>query len=135
MNPKWNPTIKTLVKNLEYIEKQNPAKMNSVPLSKVGFKWFWNFKDNGWLDVQRSESDGRSHIVYLTPAGKRILTVLQSIKMAEYLLCHRCGIPIDKFFKVPNKEWEKVTGDECDQVICKFCYTKMKENQYKITIK
>jgi hypothetical protein len=126
MKPLWNPTIKTLVKNLEFIEKNSPCPMNSIPMSKMSFHWYFNFKDNGWLDVTRSEDDGRSHLVRLTAEGKKLLETLKLIKDADQIMCHRCGEPIDHFFRVPNAEWKRVTGNAHDQVICKSCFDKIK---------
>lgn len=128
MLPRWNPTIKTLVKNLQYIKDQNPAKMDSLPLChSLGYKWAWKFQDLGWLRIERSEEDGRCHLTWLTNKGQKLLTILKEVQSADFLACHKCGETIDKFFKVPNKEWKRVTGDEHDQVICKNCYEKMKK--------
>lgn len=131
MKPLWNPTIKTLVKNLEFIEKNSPCPMNSIPYSKVSYNWYWVFKDLGYFEVTRSKEDGRLHLVSLTYGGEKLLALLKEIANADHLPCHKCGTPIDKFFRVPNKEWKRVTGDEDDQVICRSCYEKMKLDMVK----
>ena len=127
MNPKWNPTIKSLVKNLEYIQEKNPAKMNSIPFSySLGYKWAWNFKNSGWLRIERSRDDGRAHLVWLTEKGEKLLADLKAIRTADHLPCYKCNAPIGRFFRVSNNEWKRVAGDEHDRVICKDCYEKMK---------
>lgn len=133
VTPKWNPTIKTLVRNLELIKNSNPAKMDSLPLChSLGYKWAWIFKDKGLLRIKRSTEDGRCHLTWLTDEGHKLLTMLQKIQHADFLACHRCGELIDKFFKVSNKEWKQVTGDAHDQVICKSCYNKLKNKQVRM---
>jgi hypothetical protein len=128
LNRSYNPTIKTLVESLEHIRSNQPIAMDTIPLCRhAGYKWLWGWKDFGIVIIERSEEDGRSHIVSLTSYGKDVLKILQQLKNANNLKCHKCNEAIEKFFKVPNREWKKVTGNEHDQVICKSCFDKMRK--------
>lgn len=124
----FNPTLKTLLAVFEHIAEHQPVPMDTIPLCRsAGYKWLWGMKDNGWLHIERSKKDGRSHLVRLTVEGLNVWSMLQKIKDADNIKCHKCGEHIARFFKIPNDEWKDVTGDEHDQVICKNCFDRMKE--------
>ena len=130
MSRNFNPTLKTLLESLEYVKLNQPIAMDTIPLCRhAGYKWLWGFKDLGIFTIERSKEDGRSHIVALTLSGESVLVLLHKLKFANDIKCHKCGCFIEKFFKIPNDEWKKVTGDEHDQVICKSCYAKMKNKK------
>jgi DNA-binding MarR family transcriptional regulator len=132
----FNPTLKTLLESMEYVKLNQPIAMDTIPLCRhAGYKWLWGFKDAGIFTIERSKEDGRSHIVALTSYGKNVYKIIRQLRIASYIECHKCGCFIEKFFRVPNDEWKKVTGDEHDQVICKSCYAKMKKKKILKVVK
>ena len=128
----FNPTLKTLLESIEYVKLNQPIAMDTIPLCRhAGYKWLWGLKDVGILTIERSKEDGRSHLVSLTSYGEDVFKIIRQLKLANNIKCHKCGRGIEKFFKIPNDEWKKVTGDEHDQVICKSCYAEMKNKKIK----
>ena len=127
----FNPTLKTIIKTFEHIADNQPVSMDTIPLCHhAGYKWLWGLKDNDLVRIERSQNDGRVHLVWLSDQGRAVLMMLRKIKDANNIKCHKCGDPIVRFFKVPNEEWKKVVGDEHDQVICKTCFGRMKEESF-----
>lgn len=124
----FNPTLKTIIKTFEYIVDNQPVSMDTIPLCRhAGYKWLWGMKDNDLVRIERSQNDGRVHLVWLSDQGRAVLIMLRKIKDADNIKCHKCDDPIIRFFRVSNEEWKNVTGDEHDQVICKTCFDRMKE--------
>lgn len=119
----FNPTLDTLIRSFGFISENGQVAMDSIPLCRhAGYKWLWGMKDRGWLKIERSTDDGRSHLVSLTSEGRIVHQTLMDIKASKDIFCHKCGNEVDRFFRVPNKVWKQVTGDGNDQVICKSCY-------------
>ena len=126
----FNPTLDTLIRSFGFISENEPVAMDSIPLCRhAGYKWLWGMKDHGWLKIGRSTDDGRSHLVSLTIEGRIVHQTLMDIKASKDIFCHKCGNEIDRFFRVPNKAWKQVTGDEHDQVVCRSCYEILKKRK------
>jgi len=105
MKPKYNPTIKTLVKNFEFIEKNSPCPINSIPYSKVSIKWYWSFKDLGYFNVTRSNDDGRIHLVSLIDEGRKFLEILKKIADADHLKIDPWrDYPVELWFNLDTKD-------------------------------
>ncbi len=132
----FNPRISTLIKNLEFIKKNEPCAMSKIPLTNFsGFMWLWGLRDRlGYLRIERSTKDGRSHIVWLTKEGREFLEMLKELKKCEAVYCKICKSQLKRFFRIPNKRWKDIMGDLHDQVVCRPCFKK-KEKEYDERIK
>lgn len=127
---RFNPGVNTLIESLETIKKGNPCKMYQIQLCRIlGFKWLWEFRNRGFVNIRRNPDDGRSHLVWLTDLGMQLLEFLQLIKDAHIIHCGICKERFEKFYKVPNDEWKRVTGDEHEAVICRKCFETMRREK------
>jgi len=131
----FNPRLDTLIKSLEYIKEHNPTNMDKIPGSHtLGYQWLWAMRDKmGLIGIRRSFTDGRVHETWITDKGLELLKLLKKLKDCQYVNCAKCNKPLDRFYRIPNKKWEEITGDLKDEAICRVCFKKMaKERGIKL---
>ena len=116
----FNPTLDTLIKSFSYLAENESIPMDSIPLCRhAGYKWLWGMKEQGWLRIERSNNDGRSHLASLTIEGAIVLEHLRMIKASKDIFCHKCGADVyrnykTEIYKCSNCDFQRGSGYDFD---------------------